>query len=81
MKLQSEEHHLSVFPRAIKDFFFFRLHEKRFVFASFFHLLLLFKCAEIGEFGAKTYFTDHLTAITIQLFIIIKGNFPGLFFF
>ena len=35
----------------------------------------------IGKFGAKEYFMDHQTANTIQLFIAIKGNFSGIFFF
>ena len=35
----------------------------------------------IGEFGAKKYFAYHRTANRIQLFISIKGNFSGLFFF
>ena len=34
----------------------------------------------IGEFGAKKYFTDNQTADTIKLFVFIKGNFSGLFF-
>ena len=29
----------------------------------------------IGEFGAKNYFTDHQTANTIQLFVHIKRKF------
>ena len=33
------------------------------------------------EFGAKKYFTGHQTANTIPLFVAIKGNFSGLFFF
>ena len=33
-----------------------------------------------GEFGAKKYFTDHRTANTNQLFVVIRGNFSGLFF-
>ena len=36
---------------------------------------------EYQEFGAKKYFIDHRTANTIQLFVIIKSNFSGLFFF
>ena len=32
-------------------------------------------------FGAKCYFTDLRTANIIQLFVAIKGNFSGLFFF
>ena len=36
----------------------------------------------IGEFGAKKYFADQRTAATtIQLFVAIKGNVCGLFFF
>ena len=35
----------------------------------------------IGEFGAKKYFTDQRAANTIQLFVAIKGDFSGLFFF
>ena len=34
----------------------------------------------IGEFGAKRYFTGHQTANTIQLFVAIEGHFSGLFF-
>ena len=34
----------------------------------------------IGELGAKHYFTDHGTANTIQLFVPIKRYFSGLFF-
>ena len=33
------------------------------------------------EFGEKKYFTGHQTANTIPLFVAIKGNFSGLFFF
>ena len=33
-----------------------------------------------GEFGAKNYFTDHRTANTNQLFVVIRGNFSGLLF-
>ena len=32
------------------------------------------------EVGAKKYFTDHRTANTNQLFVVIRGNFSGLFF-
>ena len=35
----------------------------------------------MGEFGAKQYFTDHRAADTIQLFVAIKENFFGFFFF
>ena len=41
----------------------------------------------IEKFGAKKYVTDHRIAsflllfILIQLFIALKGNFSGLFFF
>ena len=35
----------------------------------------------IGEFGAKKYFTEHRTANAIQLVVAIKENFSGLFFF
>ena len=35
----------------------------------------------IGEFGAKRYFTENPLANTSQLFLNIKGNSPGLFFF
>ena len=35
----------------------------------------------IGEFGAKEDFTDHQTANTIHLFLTVKGNFSGQFFF
>ena len=35
----------------------------------------------IRELGAKKYFTDHRIATRIQLFVAIKGNFSGLFFF
>ena len=31
----------------------------------------------IGEFGAKNYFTDHRTANGIQLFVPIKRKFFG----
>ena len=34
-----------------------------------------------GEFGAKKYFTDHRAANTNQLFVVLRGNFSGLFFF
>ena len=34
----------------------------------------------IGEFGAKNYFTDLWTA-TIHSFVAVKGNFSGLCFF
>ena len=35
----------------------------------------------IGEFGAKEYFTDHRTANTLKLFVSIKVILSGLFFF
>ena len=35
---------------------------------------------DIGEFGAKHYFTDHRTANQVLLFVAITGNFSGLFF-
>ena len=35
----------------------------------------------IGEFGAKKYYTDHRTANTIQLFVVVKGSFSVPFFF
>ena len=35
----------------------------------------------IGEFGAKKYFTDHLTAKTFKSRVAIKGNFSGLLFY
>ena len=35
----------------------------------------------IGEFGAKKYFTDHGTGNTIKLFVDVIGNFSGLFIF
>ena len=35
----------------------------------------------IGEFGAKIYFTDYRTANAIQLVVVIKGNFSVFFFF
>ena len=35
----------------------------------------------IRKFRAQKYFTDHHTAITIQLLVAIKGIFSGLFFF
>ena len=35
----------------------------------------------IGKLGAKIYFTDHRTANTIQLFVSMKRNLFGLFFF
>ena len=56
--------------------------QKRFAFASFSssssspQLL-----RNIGEFGAKKYFTYHQRANTTQLFVAIKGIFSGLFFF
>ena len=31
--------------------------------------------------GAKEYITDYQTANTVQLYVAIKGNFSGLFFF
>ena len=30
---------------------------------------------------SKIYFTEQQTANAIQLFVVIKGNFSGLFFF
>ena len=35
----------------------------------------------IGELGAKSYFTHYWTTNAIQLFVAIKGNFSGLLFF
>ena len=35
----------------------------------------------IGEFRAKSYFTDHQTANTIQLFVVKKRYFSGQFIF
>ena len=34
----------------------------------------------MGEYGAKKYFTHHQTAITIHLFAAMKGSFSCLFF-
>ena len=35
----------------------------------------------IKKIGAKKYFTDHRAANIIQLFVAIKGNLSGVFFF
>ena len=36
---------------------------------------------EYWEFGVKKYFTDHQTANTLQVVVVMKGNLSGLLFF
>ena len=43
-------------------------------------LLVSFFCRTFPEWSKK-YFTDHQTANTTQLYVAIKGNISGLFFF
>ena len=46
------------------------------------HRLLVLSSTQLfGNIGAKKYFRDHRTANLIQLFVTMKGNFSGLFFF
>ena len=42
--------------------------------SSFFHHFSGITENSNCEFGAQKYFTDHMTANTIQLFVVIKGN-------
>ena len=60
------------------------LLEKRNAFLLPFSIFIFFSATfflEYQEFRAKKYFTGHRTANIIQLFVAIKGNFSGLFFF
>ena len=43
--------------------------------SSFLHHFSRITGKSNDELGAKKYFTDHWTGITIQLFVAIKGNF------
>ena len=51
---------------------------------SFVHLLVKHSALQLSyylEFAGKQYCTDHRTANAIQLIIVIKGYFSGLFFY
>ena len=52
---------------------------KRFGITSYF--LLLNICRKLGKSEQKKFFVDHRTTNTIQLFVAIKGNIFGIFFF
>ena len=49
------------------------------LFIYFFYSERLFP--NTGEFGVKKYFTDHQTANTLQVVVVMKGNLSGLLFF
>ena len=59
----------------------FALKAKPFTFASVLYLFLLHDFFGISRQKNILYFTDHRIAKIIQLFVAIKGNISGIFFF
>ena len=56
------------------------MHNALLLLVFFFLFFCQFFFWNIGEFGAKNYFTDHQTANTIQLIVTLKRAFLGSIF-